>query len=88
MKRLSSTDQNNTALNNVPTPANPGDATNKTYVDDGLATKAGSTHTHAQSDVTNLETALADRVKGIVRITVSSIAPTSPATNDLWVDTT
>lgn len=34
-----------------------------------------------------LQTQLNDRVKGTVRITVSTTAPASPATGDLWVDT-
>lgn len=48
-----------------------------------------ATHTGAQatSTITGLDTALADRVKGTARITVSTSAPGSPAVGDLWVDT-
>lgn len=57
---------------------------------DDMAAKANVTHTHAQSDITNLTTDLAAKVTGVntAKITVSSTAPSSPATGDLWVDTT
>jgi len=52
------------------------------------ATFAPSAHGHTTSEVTGLDTALADRVKGVVRLTVASTAPSSPAVNDVWIDTT
>jgi hypothetical protein len=52
-----------------------------------LLNRANHTGTQATSTVSGLDTALADRVKGVVRITVGTTAPGSPATNDLWVDT-
>lgn len=38
--------------------------------------------------VNTINAALADRVKGTVRLTVASMAPTTPEVNDLWLDTT
>ena len=52
------------------------------------STFAPSAHIHATSEVTGLDTALADRVKGTVRLTVASTAPGSPAVNDVWIDIT
>lgn len=50
-------------------------------------TYAGSTNLAS----TNVEAALdeldAEKVRGVVGITVATTAPTGPATNDLWVDT-
>lgn len=48
VKRLSSVDQNNRPITNVPTPTSGGDAVNKTYAD----TKAPLSHTHPVSDLT------------------------------------
>lgn len=52
----------------------------------GLAGKANTVHSHAIADVTNLQAALDGKVSGSTRITVTGTAPTTPATNDLWVD--
>ncbi len=52
-----------------------------------------SSHIHAQSDITNLETDLGNKLattvfSGLTKITVGATQPTSPNTGDLWVDTT
>lgn len=43
------------------TPSNANDATSKSYVDSGLSGKAASSHTHPESDVTNLVSDLAGK---------------------------
>lgn len=86
VKRLSSTNQNNTQLTNIPTPVNDTDAANKAYVD-------ANTGPPEASEITGLATVattgsyddLSDK-PAIQKITVSSTAPSSPAVNDLWVD--
>jgi hypothetical protein len=45
-------------------------------------------HTHTTAAITGLDAALADRVEGTVRLTVASTAPSAPAVNDVWIDTT
>lgn len=51
-----------------------------------LLNRTNHTGEQAISTVTGLQTALDDRVKGNVRITVSATAPSTPAENDLWID--
>ena len=63
VKRLNNTDQNNNALQNVPTPTSDGDAANKSYVDDSVANAAPD------------------------NLYVSTVAPTSPSVDDVWLDT-
>lgn len=53
---------------------------------------APTTHAHAISDVTGLQTALDNKLDdtqfvGLLKITVGTSAPGSPTTGDLWVDT-
>jgi hypothetical protein len=43
------------------------------------------THTHLMVDITDLDTYVI--ASGLSKITVSTIEPTTPSTNDLWVDT-
>jgi hypothetical protein len=50
---------NSQKVTNLGAPAAATDAANKDYVDTGLAGKAAASHTHAQSDVTNLVSDLA-----------------------------
>lgn len=66
-----------------------GVATGATANATDAALRDRATHTGAQatSTITGLDTALADRVKGTVRLTVGTSAPGSPAVGDLWVDT-
>jgi len=51
-----------------------------------------ASHTHPQSDITNLVSDLAAKLddtqfSGLSKITVGTTAPSSPSTGDLWVDT-
>lgn len=53
---------------------------------------APTTHAHAISDVTGLQTALDNKLddtqfSGVSKITVGTATPGSPATGDIWVDT-
>ncbi len=53
---------------------------------------APTTHAHAISDVTGLQTALDNKLDdtqfvGLLKITVGTSAPGSPTTGDLWIDT-
>ena len=52
-----------------------------------LRDRATHTGSQATSTITGLDTALADRVRGTVRITVGTTAPVSPAIGDIWIDT-
>jgi hypothetical protein len=66
----------------ITTAANTQTITNKTM--------SGASNTFSaipETAVTNLTTDLAAKVSGTTKITVSTTAPSSPATNDLWVDT-
>lgn len=58
VKRLSNTDQNNSILTGLRGPADPLDAVTKKYVDDNLAGKANTSHTHTIGQITGLQTAL------------------------------
>lgn len=72
----------NNAVTGLPTPSNDGDAARKKYVDDGLATKAGTIHTHAQSDITNLTTDLANKVPTTRTINGSALSSNVTLTQD------
>lgn len=57
----------------------------------GLSGKANTTHTHAESDVTNLSSDLASRpvMNGVTgaKFYIQSTAPSSPNDGDIWFDT-
>jgi hypothetical protein len=38
------------------------------------------------TEVTGLDAALAERVRGTMRLTVSASPPLSPSLNDVWID--
>ena len=69
------------------TPASPVDG--DTWIDTSVDPLARANHTGSQatSTITGLDTALNDRVRGTVRITVGTTAPSSPAVGDIWIDT-
>lgn len=60
------------------------DVTNLQTTLDG---KAPTSHTHAIADTTGLQAALDGKVSGNIKITAAATAPTTPAVNDLWIDT-
>jgi hypothetical protein len=79
--RLAMTSAERTKLGGVAT----GATANAT--DAALRDRATHTGTQASSTIAGLDTALADRVRGTVRITVGTTAPSSPAVGDIWIDT-
>lgn len=56
---------NGQLLSGVADPEGPEDAATKNYTDAGLAEKAAASHTHAQSDVTNLTSDLASKAASV-----------------------
>lgn len=65
-----------------PNPTFAADMATQAELDAVAAAKANTAHTHAMADVSGLNTALAGKQGAI---TVSSTAPSSPTTNQLWV---
>lgn len=56
------------------------------------ATFTPSTHSHAISDTTGLQTALDNKLddtqfSGLSKITVGTVAPGTPSVGDVWIDT-
>lgn len=57
-------------------------ATSKTYVDDGLAAKAASSHSHPTSDVSGLDAALAGKAAAVHTHTASSVTDFAESVDD------
>lgn len=81
-----------TGANNYVHPANhppsiiTQDASNRFVTDTEKSTWNGKADASALTSHTSAGSPHTDHVKGSTRITVSTTAPTTPATNDLWVD--